>query len=195
MKRLSKTIVTLLVVMVMVLLSGVKKAEASNKYPTSKQRQFYIARDNGEKWAKDEENRIEKNASEIKQNREAKADLKGIAWKSDVKIARVSIYHPGNRLEEPIFSYQVILSNYIYFDDIINYSHGTLAGKKIQVSFEAEDYQEVFAIEDIVLPIEGKTKDAMVEEEQSKGIGSQKKVDMKDPGFANPILVEPKPLE
>lgn len=192
MKRLSKTIVTLLV-MVMVLLSGAKKAEASNKYPTSKQKEFCIARDNGEKWAKDEANRIEKNASEIKENREAKADLKGIAWKSDVKIARVSIYHPGDRLEDPIFSYQVILSDYIYFDDIITYSHGTLAGKEIQVSFEAEDYQEVFAIEDIVLPTENKNKDAMAE--QSKGIVSQKKVDMRDPGFANPILVEPKPLE
>lgn len=194
MKRISKTIVTLLVVMVMVLLSGVKKAEASNKYPTSKQKEFCVARDNGEKWAVEEEKRIKKNASEIKENREAKADLKGISWKSDVKIARVSIYHPGDRLEDPIFSYQVILSDYIYFDDIITYSHGTLAGKKIQVSFEAEDYQEVFAIEDIVLPIEGKNKDAMVEEE-SKGKVSKKKSDMQDPGFANPILVEPKPLE
>ena len=47
MKRFSKTIVTLFVmVMVMVLSSG--KAEA-NKYPTSKQMQFSIARDNGEK--------------------------------------------------------------------------------------------------------------------------------------------------
>lgn len=191
MKRFSKTIVTLFVmVMVMVLSSG--KAEA-NKYPTSKQMQFSIARDNGEKWAVEEEKRIKKNASEIKENREAKADLKGIAWKSNVKIARVSIYHPGDRLEDPIFSYQVILSDYIYFDDIITYSHGTLAGKEIQVSFEAEDYQEVFAIEDIVLPTENKNKDAMAE--QSKGIVSQKKVDMKDPGFANPILVEPKPVE
>ena len=197
MRRFSKAItVTLLTLVTMIVLCINTYAavnQESTNYPQSKQKSLLIGAQKNEQWATKEVDRIKIFTETIKENREAKADSVGIGWKSDVKIDRVSIYHEGDRLEEPIFSYKVIY-NYIYLEDIIMYSQGGLVGKKIEISFEADNHEEVFAIEDIVLPEKNVADNAKTEKENCKSV-KVNPVEMKSPGFANPIKVEPKPQD
>lgn len=197
MRRFSKAItVTLLTVFTMIMLCINTYAESNQQikiYQQSKQKSLLIGTQKNEQWATKEVDRIKIFTETIKENRKAKTDSVGIGWKSDVKIDRVSIYHEGDRLEEPIFSYKVIY-NYIYLEDIIMYSQGSLAGKKIEISFEADNHEEVFAIEDIVLPEKNVADNAKTEKENCKSV-KVNPVEMKSPGFANPIEVEPKPQD
>ncbi len=196
MRRFSKAITVTVTLLIMIMLCTNTYAESNqqvNFYPQSKQKSILIGAQKNEKWATEELDRIKMFTESIKENREAKADSVGIGWKSDVKIDRVSIYHEGNRLEEPIFSYKVIY-NYIYLEDIIMYSQGTLEGKKIEISFEADNHEEVFAIEDIVLPEKKVADNAKNEKENCKSV-KVNPVEMKSPGFAYPIEVDPKPQD